>query len=210
MGGDVVCHSLATPILTIHSENELSLSLYNPPPPPLLGQTNQAAEVLAVQTTLTTFRHQNIGIITDSDWVFCWARKWRARGWVSNTSPVSYPQLCDSVLHSIDTHQGIFEWCHVPSHQDIPSNQRAKDLAEAGHLQHPLNFELFFNVPSTPDGVMEHTEDTHDFSDLASRPDFDALSTSARSHLSDTVSIPAACMPLRRSEGRGGAGAASG
>ena len=42
-------------------ENELSLSLYNPP---LLGQTNQAAELLAVQTMLTMFCHQNIAIIT--------------------------------------------------------------------------------------------------------------------------------------------------
>ena len=62
----------------IFVENELSLSLYNPPPP-LLGRTNQAPEPLTVQTALTTFRHQMIAIITDSDWVFkgatCWTRK---------------------------------------------------------------------------------------------------------------------------------------
>ena len=77
-------------------ENKLRLSLYNPPPP-MLGQTNQPAKLLAVQTTLTMFCHQNIAIITDSDWVFkgatCWARKLKARGWVSNTGSVSYSQL---------------------------------------------------------------------------------------------------------------------
>ena len=53
----------------------------------------------------------------------------------------------------------------------------------------PLNFELPFNVPSTPDGVMEHTEDTQNCPDPARRLDFDALSASARSHSSDTVSM---------------------
>ena len=48
-------------------ENELNSSLYNPP---LLGQTNQAAELLTVQTALTMFRHGNMAIITDTDWVF--------------------------------------------------------------------------------------------------------------------------------------------
>ena len=47
-----------------------SVFLSTTPPPPLLGQTNQAAKLLAVQTALTTFRHQNIAIITGSDWVF--------------------------------------------------------------------------------------------------------------------------------------------
>ena len=89
-------------------ENELNLSLYNPP---RWAKTNQAAELLAVQTALTMFRHQNIGIITDSDWGFrgatSWAQKWRVEGWVSNTGPVSYSQLWDSLLHSIDTHHVV-------------------------------------------------------------------------------------------------------
>ena len=92
-------------------------------------------------------------------------------------------------MHSIDTHQGILEWYHVPSHQDIPGNEKANDLAEAGRLQNPLKFELRFNVPPTPDGVMEHMEDMHDFRDPTRRLDFDTLSASTRSHSSDTVSM---------------------
>ena len=86
-------------------------------------------------------------------------------------------------MHSIDTYQGILEWYH------IPGNEKANDLAEAGRLQNPLNFELPFNVPPTPDGVMEHTEGTQDCPDLARRLDFDALWVSARSHSSDTESM---------------------
>ena len=132
----------------IFVENELTLSLYNPP---LLGQTNQAAELLAVLSARTMFHHQNIAIITDNDWVLrgatSWAPKWRARGWVSNTGPVSYSQPWDSLLHSIDTHQGVLEWYHVPSHQDIPCNEKANDPAKAGRLQNPLNFEHPFSTP---------------------------------------------------------------
>ena len=150
----------------------------------------QAAKLLAVQTVLTTFGHQNIAIITDSDWVFkgatCCARKWRARGWVSITGPVSYSQLWDSLLRFMDTHQGILEW-YVPSNEDIPGNEKANDLAEAGRLQNFLNFEFLFNVPSTPDGVMEHTEDMQDCPHLATRLDFDALSALACSHSSNTM-----------------------
>ena len=108
---------------------------------------------------------------------------------MSNTGPVSYSQPWDSLLQAIDTHQGILEWYHVPSHQDVLGNEKANDLAEAGCLQNPINFELPFNVPPTPDGVTEHTEDTQDWPDLARRLDFDALSASARSHSSDIVSM---------------------
>ena len=134
------------------------------PPTPVLGQTNHAAELLAVQTALTMFHHQNIAIITDRDWVFkgatCWACKWKARGWVSNIGPVSYSQLWDSLLHSIDTHQGILEWYHVPSHQDILGNEKANDLAEAGRLQNPLNFEQPFLIPRTPKDVVNQLSRT--------------------------------------------------
>ena len=109
---------------------------------------------------------------------------------MSNTGPVSYSQLRDSLLHSIDTHKGILEWYHVPSHQDIPGNEKANDLTEARRLQNPLNFGLPFNIPPTPDGVTEHTGDTQDCPDPARRLDFEALSASARSHSSDTVSMP--------------------
>ena len=177
----------------IFVENELTLSLYNPPPLPVLGQTNQAAELLAVQTALNTFRHQNIAIITDGDWVFkgatCCARKQRAQGWVSNTGPVSYFQLWDSLLHSIDTHHGILESYHVPSHQHIPGNEKANDLAEGGRLQTPPNFELPFHGPPTPDVVTECTGDTQGCPDPTRRLDFEALPTSAGSPSSDTVSM---------------------
>ena len=149
-------------VFGVFVDKELSLSLYNPP---LLGQTNQAAELLAMQTTLTMFRHQNIAIITNSDWVFkgatCWARKWKAQGWVSNIGPVSYSQLWDSLLHSIDTHQGILEWYHVPSHQGIPGSEKA-DLDEDGRLQNPLNFEQPFLIPRTLEDIVNPLGDAQD------------------------------------------------
>ena len=77
----------------------------------------------------------------------------------------------------------------MPSHQDTPGNEKANDLAEAGRLQNPLNFDLPFNVPPTLDGLMEHTEDMQDCPDPARRLDFDTLLASAHSHSSDTVSM---------------------
>ena len=171
-------------------ENELNLSLYNPP---LLGQTIQVVELLAVQTTLTMFRHQNIAIIKDTDGVFrgatSRARKWRARGWVSSTGLVTYSQLWDSLLHSIGTHHGVLEWYHVLSHQHIPGNEKANDLAEAGRLQNPLTFEQPFPIPPTPDGVMDHKEDAQNWPDPASSLGFDSLSAFAHSCSPDIVSM---------------------
>ena len=117
-----------------------------------------------------------------------WDHKWLknvSNPWFSKNDP----SLVVVPKHSRDTYQGVLEWYHVPSHQDIPRNEKANDLAEAGRLQNPLNFEHPFSIPPTPDGVMDHKENAPDWPDPARRLDFDSLSAPTHSHLSYTVSM---------------------
>ena len=85
----------------------------------------------------------------------------------------------------------------MPSHQDIPGNEKANDLAQAGHLQNPLNFEQPFLIHGTPEDVVNQLGDEQVWPDLARRLDFDLLSTSAHFNSSDTVSMSSADDPTQ-------------
>ena len=122
-------------------ENELNLSLFSPPP---LGSHEPGSRCACCADSahhvpppkhchyytqrLSLHRDHMQDLQVESD------------GWVSNLGPVSYSQPWDSLMHSIDTHQGALEWFHVPSQQDILGNEKANHPAEAGRVQNPLTF----------------------------------------------------------------------
>ena len=82
------------------------------------------------------------------------AFRWRAAGWVGQSGPVCNVDLWIQLLELVDTHTHThsgypyttIRWLRVPSHTDIPGNERADGLAEEGRIGSPL-----YHVLSLPD-----------------------------------------------------------
>ena len=86
------------------------------------------------------------------------AFRWRASGWVGQTGPVCNVDLRMVFLNLVDNITPTVRWRWVPSHTDIPGNERADSRAEEGRvsslLYHVLSLPersvLKMDLPSTP------------------------------------------------------------
>ena len=96
-------------------------------------QTNDAAELPAVVKALQLLLRGKIAICTDSDYVFLGAtgaaRRWKARGWVGSSGPVSNVSLWEILLCELDGPDREIERAKVPSHVSMQGNQQADSLA---------------------------------------------------------------------------------
>ena len=66
------------------------------------------------------------------------AYKWKAGHWCNQKGPVPNADLWESLLHALDVCHAQVQWISVPSHVDVPSNERTNELAEIGREQSPL------------------------------------------------------------------------
>ena len=120
--------------------------------PPNSGQTNNRAELLAVITVLEHFLEQQVrlAVVMDSHYVYDGLRgsafRWRTASWVGHSGPVCNVDLWIRALDLVDKVSAIVKWVRVPSHTDIPGNERADVLAEEGRVSSPL-----YHVLSLPD-----------------------------------------------------------
>ena len=74
------------------------------------------------------------------------AFRWRTAGWVGQSGPVCNVDLWIRALDLVDRVSATVKWLRVPSHTDIPGNERAHVLAEEGRVSSPL-----YHVLSLPD-----------------------------------------------------------
>ena len=65
------------------------------------------------------------------------ARRWKLRGWVGASRPVSNVVLWEQLLDELDRTQRTIHWVKVPSHVSIEGNNEADRLAERGRHMHP-------------------------------------------------------------------------
>ena len=120
--------------------------------PPNSGQTNNTAELLAVITVLEHFLQQQVrlAVLMDSQYAYDGLRgsafRWRTAGWVGQCGPVCNVDLWIRALDLVDKVSATVKWIPVPSHTDIPGNERADVLAEEGRVSSPL-----YHVLSLPD-----------------------------------------------------------
>ena len=120
--------------------------------PPSTGQTNNTAELLAVITVLEHFLQQQIrlAVVMDSQYVYDGLRgsafRWRTAGWVGQSGPVCNVDLWIKALDLVDQISATVKWIRVPSHTDIPGNERVDVLADEGGVSSPL-----YHVLSLPD-----------------------------------------------------------
>ena len=74
------------------------------------------------------------------------AFRWRTAGWVGQSGPVCNVDLWIRALDLVDKTSATVKWIRVPSHTDIPGNERADVLADEGRVSSPL-----YHVLSLPD-----------------------------------------------------------
>ena len=67
------------------------------------------------------------------------ARRWKARGWVGSSGPVSNVPLWEELLSFVDNSFQDILWIKVPSHVNVEGNEQANTLANEGRLNNPLN-----------------------------------------------------------------------
>ena len=120
-------------------------------------QTNSTAELLAVIRALRIFAVGDIGICTDLQYVILGAAgpawRWKLRGWVGSSGPVSNFPLWEQLLDELDCTQRTIHWIKVPSHVTIEGNNEADRLAEQGRHMHPR-----FPHPPHPRAPYAHTK----------------------------------------------------
>ena len=111
-------------------------------------QTNKA-HFLAVLRALQIFTSGEVTICTDSQYVILGAvsaaRRWKIRGWVGSSGPVSNVHFWEQLLIELDNTQRTIHGVKVPSHVTIDGNNEADRLAEQGRHMHPR-----FPRPQTP------------------------------------------------------------
>ena len=104
-------------------------------------QTNNSAELLAVIRALKIFHTGDVALCTDSQYVILGAsgaaRRWRLRGWVGSSGPVSNVPLWEQLLMELDNKSRIVHWIKVPSHVTIEGNNKADRLTDQGRQLHP-------------------------------------------------------------------------
>ena len=119
-------------------------------------QTNNSAELLTVIRALKIFHTGDIALCTDSQYVILGAsgaaRRWRLRGWVGSSGPVSIVPLWEQLLMELDNNSRTVHWIKVPSHVTIEGNNEADRLADQGRQLHPR-----YPHPSTPQLQLCHT-----------------------------------------------------
>ena len=112
-------------------------------------KTNNTAELLAVIRALRIFAVGDIGICTDLQYAILGAagaaRRWKLRGWVGSSAPVSNVPLWEQLPDQLDCTQRTVHWIKVPLHVTIEGNNEADRLAEEGRHMHPR-----FPHPRTP------------------------------------------------------------
>ena len=112
--------------------------------PPNSAQTNNRVELLAVITVLEHLLLQTVplAVVMDSQYVYDGLRgsafRWRTAGWVGQLGPVCNVNLWITALDLVDRVSATVEWLRVPSHTDIPGNERVDVLAEEGRVSSPL------------------------------------------------------------------------
>ena len=83
-----------------------------------------------------------VGVCTDSGYVYGGVQggtlRWRASGWVTAQGPVTNVDLWIVLMDLLDSMRAVWEWIKVPSHVDIPGNDKADALAEQGRPSSPL------------------------------------------------------------------------
>ena len=119
-------------------------------------QTNNSAQLLAVIRALKIFHTGDIALCTDSQYVILGAsgaaRRWRLRGWVGSSGPVSNVPLWEQLLMELDNNSRTVHWIKVPSHVTIEGNNEADRLAHQGRQLHPR-----YPHPRTPQLQLCHT-----------------------------------------------------
>ena len=122
-------------------------------------QTNNSAELLAVIRALRIFSTGVIAICTDSQYLVLGAtgaaRRWRVRGWIGSSGPVSNVPVWEQLLAALDGNPRTVHWVKVPSHVTIEGNNEADRLADQGRqlhprFPHPRTPSLLLSVASTP------------------------------------------------------------
>ena len=130
----------------IFCEKQVSIAAFVPDD---YRQTNNSAELLAVIRALRIFSTGDIAICTDSQYVVLGAtgaaRRWRLRGWVGSSGPVSNVPLWEQLLAALDENPRTVHWVKVPSHVTVEGNNEADRLADQGRQLHPR-----FPHPRTP------------------------------------------------------------
>ena len=98
--------------------------------------TNNRMELTAVIEGLSALtRPCRVNVVTDSKYVvdaitLCWARKWRAQGWMRNKKEKALnPDLWETLLNLLDQHDVTFVW--VKGHAWHPENERCDQMAVA-------------------------------------------------------------------------------
>ena len=137
----------------IFCEHHTSIAAYVPDD---YRQTNISAELLAVIRALKIFHTGDIALCTDSQYVILGAsgaaRRWRLRGWVGSSGPVSNVPLWEQLLMELDNNSRTVHWIKVPSHVTIEGNNEADRLADQGRQLHPR-----YPHPRTPQLQLCHT-----------------------------------------------------
>ena len=122
-------------------------------------QTNNSAELLAVIRALRIFSTGDIAICTGSQYVVLGAtgaaHRWRLRGWVGSSGPVSNVPLLEQLLAALDENPRTVYWVKVPSHLTVEGNNEADRLADQGkqlhpRFPHPRTPSLLLSVAGTP------------------------------------------------------------
>ena len=86
---------------------------------------------MAIITVLEHFLLQTkrLVVVMDSQYVYDGLRvsafKWRTAGWVGQSGPVCNVDLWIRALDLVDRVSATVKWIRVPSHTDIPGNERA-------------------------------------------------------------------------------------
>ena len=110
----------------------------------------------AVIRALKIFHTGDIALCTDSQYVILGAsgaaRRWRLRGWVGSSGPVSNVPLWEQLLMELDNNSRTVHWIKVPSHVTIEGNNEADRLADQGRQLHPR-----YPHPRTPQLQLCHT-----------------------------------------------------
>ena len=88
-----------------------------------------------------------VAVVMDSQYVYDGLRgsafRWHTAGWVGQSGPVCNADLWIRALDLVDRVSATGQWLRVPitrvpSHTDIPGNERADVLAEEGRVSSPL------------------------------------------------------------------------
>ena len=141
---------------------------YKPPPPKILTKKPPEFYQKTLHSLPTPpppcrpYLDLRLLVITDSQYVYDGlngaAFRWRAAGWVGQSGPMCNVDLWITLLDLVDTALPTIRWLRVPSHTDIPGNERADGLAEEGGVSSPLYHVLSLlekpvvslELPATP------------------------------------------------------------